>query len=490
MIDALYNSLSGLNTFQKALNVQSNNIANVNTPSFKSDRLNFADMMYQKGVGKGTQGVNVQKSFAQGDIKDTHNSFDVALNGDGFFVVQNPRGRDDYTRAGNFRRGVNGNLQSADYRNIMGVSTSTTPKQVLASDPKSKIFDGSYVNNIASVEIDGKNAFTSINVKTTDFKATAKDDDASLHGNGYKTAGRKVSDIEKLKATYARALSDFSRNPDVPARAATAQIDTITINPSSIDKTSTLKVTIGKQIVKQQYNTSPEKTLQDFADRISAVTGMTASVDVKTGKVTIKGLEPGLKHDVYDASLNPNKMLNINLVQKAVAGSGATGLKAYAKALKTAVEKAGANFLQITNGVKNINGEALPKLDAMNLNLSDLGFSSEGKGKMTIAKNGLITINQQGSKFVVGKLELVQFRDNLSLRPMGDNLYARTFKSGPATLAMDGSVAMENNYLEMSNTSLAEGLTDLMLYQRSFEANAKSLTTSDDFLNTAIKLKR
>jgi flagellar hook protein FlgE len=53
MISALYNGISGLDSFQKALNVESHNIANVNTVGYKSDRINFADMMYQDRMGKG-----------------------------------------------------------------------------------------------------------------------------------------------------------------------------------------------------------------------------------------------------------------------------------------------------------------------------------------------------------------------------------------------------------------------------------------------------
>jgi len=64
MISALYNGISGLDSFQKALNVESNNIANVNTIGFKSDRINFADMMYQDRLGKGAATQSVQKDFS------------------------------------------------------------------------------------------------------------------------------------------------------------------------------------------------------------------------------------------------------------------------------------------------------------------------------------------------------------------------------------------------------------------------------------------
>jgi len=53
-----------------------------------------------------------------------------------------------------------------------------------------------------------------------------------------------------------------------------------------------------------------------------------------------------------------------------------------------------------------------------------------------------------------------------------------------------GSVVLHQNTLELSNADLATGLTELMIYQRAYEANAKSITTSDEFLNIAIQLKK
>ncbi len=87
MISSLYNGISGLDSFQKALNVESNNISNVNTVGFKSDRISFADMMYQDGIGKGSSTQSVQKDFSNGSYKQTGNDYDVAIEGNGFFLL-------------------------------------------------------------------------------------------------------------------------------------------------------------------------------------------------------------------------------------------------------------------------------------------------------------------------------------------------------------------------------------------------------------------
>ena len=112
MISGLWNGISGLNTFEKALSVQSNNVSNSNTIAHKSDVISFEDMMYQSRYGKGVSVQSVEKNFEQGSIKITNNSLDVAIEGDGFFVVSDPGNPDNnyYTRAGNFKIGTDGSV--------------------------------------------------------------------------------------------------------------------------------------------------------------------------------------------------------------------------------------------------------------------------------------------------------------------------------------------------------------------------------------------
>ena len=83
MIGALWNGVSGLNTFEKALNVESNNTTNVNTVGHKADDITFEDMMYQNGYGRGSQVESITKKMYQGNIKLKGYLYDVAIEGKG-----------------------------------------------------------------------------------------------------------------------------------------------------------------------------------------------------------------------------------------------------------------------------------------------------------------------------------------------------------------------------------------------------------------------
>nr|WP_199046980.1 flagellar hook protein FlgE [Dyella sp. ASV24] len=117
---ALNTALSGINAAQSDLNVIANNIANANTTGFKGSRAEFADIYAVTGlnlnstaVGSGVRLQDVAQQFNQGDIQTTNNSLDLAISGNGFFVVNNGSGV-QYTRAGDFQKNPNGYITTPD----------------------------------------------------------------------------------------------------------------------------------------------------------------------------------------------------------------------------------------------------------------------------------------------------------------------------------------------------------------------------------------
>lgn len=128
MLRSMYSAISGMDSFQTALDVVGNNIANVNTIGFKSSNADFADTLSQmissgsqgvpsgglggtnpQQVGLGTKIAAIQTNFSQGADQATGNPTDVSINGAGFFVVTN--GTNQFlTRAGDFSLDVNNNL--------------------------------------------------------------------------------------------------------------------------------------------------------------------------------------------------------------------------------------------------------------------------------------------------------------------------------------------------------------------------------------------
>ncbi len=131
MIRALWTAATGMEAQQVDQDVVANNLANVNTIGFKRSRADFQDLMYQVErkagsettggaqlpvgveIGMGTRLVATQKLFTQGDYQQTGNQFDMAIEGDGFFQIDD-RGRTLYTRAGNFKVNRDGVLTNSE----------------------------------------------------------------------------------------------------------------------------------------------------------------------------------------------------------------------------------------------------------------------------------------------------------------------------------------------------------------------------------------
>lgn len=131
MNQSLWVAKTGLDAQQTRMSLISNNLANVNTTGFKRGRASFQDLMYQTVrqpgaqtsqqtqspsglmVGTGTQVVSTEKLFTQGNLLQTNNPFDLAINGRGFFEVQLPDGSAAYTRDGSFQVDSQGQMVTA-----------------------------------------------------------------------------------------------------------------------------------------------------------------------------------------------------------------------------------------------------------------------------------------------------------------------------------------------------------------------------------------
>ena len=132
MIRALWTAASGMQAQQKNIDVVANNLANVNTTGFKRSRADFQDLIYQNikssgapatnatqlptgiQIGLGTRLASVSKIFAPGDFTQTGNELDIAIEGDGFFQIQQPDGTTGYSRAGAFKKDSQGRVVTPD----------------------------------------------------------------------------------------------------------------------------------------------------------------------------------------------------------------------------------------------------------------------------------------------------------------------------------------------------------------------------------------
>ncbi len=132
MIRALWTASTGMEAQQINIDVIAHNLANINTTAFKRSRADYQDLLYQElkaavasssqdtivptgiQVGQGVKMVSTAKLFDQGNFRQTGNSFDLGIEGEGFFQITMPDGTISYTRTGEFKVDKDGRLVTSD----------------------------------------------------------------------------------------------------------------------------------------------------------------------------------------------------------------------------------------------------------------------------------------------------------------------------------------------------------------------------------------
>src|SRR5205807_7975977 len=131
MFTSFSTALSALNATATAVDVVGNNLANLNTPGFKTSQLCFRDLVTQSlgaglgetQVGFGTGTPLTVREFTQGAIQTSSGLLDAAIQGDGFFVLKNDAGNTLYSRAGNFQADKDGNMLTGTGDRVQGWTT-------------------------------------------------------------------------------------------------------------------------------------------------------------------------------------------------------------------------------------------------------------------------------------------------------------------------------------------------------------------------------
>jgi flagellar basal-body rod protein FlgG len=149
MEPALWAAKTGLDAQQTQMTITANNLANVNTTGFKGSRAVFDDLLYQNltqvgadtsqttqsptglNVGTGVRVVSTEKNYSQGSINNTGNTFDVAVQGLGFFQVLQPDGQLAYTRDGSFQLNAQGQLVTSSGYQVQPAITIPTGAQTV-----------------------------------------------------------------------------------------------------------------------------------------------------------------------------------------------------------------------------------------------------------------------------------------------------------------------------------------------------------------------
>ena len=389
MIGALWTGISGLSGQQRALDNESNNIANVNTIGYKASRIAFSDQIYQDNIGKGVSTFEVEKLYTQGNLKVTGVDYDMALSGDGFFQLSDGHEM-FYSRAGNFRMGQNGTLQNAGGYSVQGWAMSPVQpdSDVVSTDSNATKITNDYSKLLGNVIIRNTQSIDTIVAKATDYTETSRSDVNSIHtGASYKTAATKISDVELLISEYNTQLNRYAdTNPKPTATSSRSQIDLLDydLDTVALDDGDEMYVYIDGTKYSQSFDTDESTTIKKLIDKLSNIAGMDAyltdgndpdtangdpsepspriNTSTDQGKIILKSLIPGKQFRVtefgwIDAS-NSNQATKgtVQNIQQAKLGTGMGAIKSVESALSEAVSGKQQDIYTVRNETGTLYG--------------------------------------------------------------------------------------------------------------------------------------
>lgn len=417
--------LTGLESDSTALNTIANDLSNMNTTAFKAQTTNFSDLFYQQigtagsgdpiQLGAGVKVASNETAFSQGAINSTGNATDVALNGNGFFVVNDGAGANEYTRAGDFSLTSTGALVTSGGMSVMGYPA--VGGVVNTNAPLSAI-------TIPVGQVQEPKA-------TSSFNMTANLDSSSANGTAFPaqiTVYDSLGEPHIATATFSEtATNTWSYSVALPAADFTSGVSTPITGSMAFDASgnlSTITPTGG-----------------------TAKTVGTANGDITSIPLSFTGLADGAN----------NLSIGWNLL-----GSGGTP------------------------SISQVDTTSAVSATTQN------GYASGQYQSFTVGADGTVTATfSNGQMQNVGQLALANVTNVQGLQLLGDGDYATTLASGTASVATSGTSGLgtlQDGALEGSNVNISSEFSDLIIAQRGFEANSKTITTFDTITQETINM--
>lgn len=536
---AMYTGISGLSAHGNKLSVISNNIANVSTMGFKSSTMNFEDLVSNHittsaglaQMGCGTSISSLYSNFAQGSFAESDDNTDMAIEGDGFFVVRVPNSTQNYyTRAGNFRLNDNGDLVDTNGYVVQGWAVDNSVENGNASASEVRI-----IGSITDIKLENYQCEPSatslmkmITQLDSDEVSYATDEDNPYFSLASLWDGTETTPLASETYAYSQTMTTYDANGS--AHTVTVYFDKVdtsntggrqvweyvvtcvpdddgrVINGVDISETSAAGMLMmgtlsfdatGKVSSMSAYTLGDSSALT--SDNTKDLSNWTLADFSNDGYVLCTANYLGESNASTTGSENAtNIRIDFGLTNKAPTGGASnSGWSSIAY----------SNASLIGNNISNIN--RLPSfanidIDATattsystsssTLTMSQNGYSSGYLTSVSVDRDGVLTgTYSNGEEIDLYVIALATFNSDWALERAGGNLYSETKSSGAAITNTPGSGSsgtISGNYLETSNVDLSEEFVDLISTEKGFQANSKVITTADTLLSTVISMVR
>lgn len=433
---AFQQGLSGLNTSSKALDVTSNNIANASTVGFKSANGHFADVFASSlsggganSVGIGTSLAAVQQQFTQGNITTTNNPLDISINGGGFFRMDQ-NGSVSYTRNGQFHLDKNGYIINDQFLKLTGYPADATGL-IVPSTP------------------------TTLQISASDLAPVATG--ASVGG-----AFSGVLANVNLDSRQGVPTTAWSNGP------ATGQWNP---SPTTYNYSTALSV----------YDTlGNAHTLTMYFEK-AATTGdwnVHANVDGTTNtRVTLTPTGGGPLHFDTSGKLQTGNPIGVSIDLAGVMTDLGKPNNA-ATPLAFNLDFTGSTQFGSSFGTNKLEQD---------------GYTSGRLTGLSVGSDGVVQGRySNGQTRNQGQVVLANFTNPNGLQSIGNNQWVETAVSGAPLVGAPNTSSLgtlQSASVEESNVDLTAELVTMITEQRNYQANAQSIKTQDQIMQTLVNLR-
>lgn len=493
MLGSLYTGSSGVKTQSDAMTVTGANIANVNTIGFKNNRVNFQDLLATsvegdtgQTIGQGAQIANIQTIHTQGSLENTELETDLAIDGNGFFAVRDKVGKMYYTRAGQFTYDKEGFLttKNGEYLQVKKVDAETDKtiggferiKLKGIVDPPTPTGDGVKAGSGVTIK-------ANLNSNATPPAMEIDYDNVVPEMYNFSSA---VTVIDAKGNEHIVNVA-FRKVPDQPA-----QIDPATnqVIPGSEVKNSWQWIALSPGEDIEGGFTGTNKGVGggflQFSDEGRLVTDTPGQIQAPAPN---PNLPPGAQQDLRPTmvALSKDSQQPISQVTFNFTGSGRPQSIGFNFGL-------GSNPDDGNDSRSGVDGITQFAADSSVKNIEVDGFKAGTIENVSVDTDGTVKGHFDSGRIKsLARVILTDFNAKEKLIQKGQNLFKRSFDAGEALIDEPGKGKMGKVYsksLEHSNVEMSDQFVKMIEGQRSFQANAKTITTSDEILSDLIQMKR
>ncbi len=556
---ALYTGLSGLSVNQTQMNVVGNNIANVNTVAFKSSRALFSPQFYvtnesgaapdanfggsnPEQTGLGAQVSQIQQNFTQGSIQPTGNPTDMAINGQGFFVTQDAKDGQQFTRDGAFTLNASHQLVTSTGNYVQGY----------AADATGTIIPGKLQNltiplGTATISKATSNATLGGNLAADGAVASGQSvldtqDLTITGGGGTPVAATPLTQLVSSATNVAAFSSGQVLTLNAQRNGSALPAETFTVTPTStvadlqtfFNNSLGIDTSVagaGTKIVAGTAANSIDLQITGNSGKVNALTIPTGSFADSAGNTPLAftndptsnptGESTTTAMTVYD-SLGSPVTVNLTTVLQSKTNSG-TSWKFYATSADN-LDPANPNATLVGTGTLTFNNSGqLQQVTGNSINVHRAGSGAQAALPITLNFSGVSALAQDsahsgssiamssqdgiqigtlttfsvggdgtitgsydnGQTRSLGQVALATFNNPNGLDNLGGNNYSTSSASGTPVIASAerlGGGSIQSGSLEQSNVDLSTEFTNMIVSSTGFSAASRVISTSNQML--------